>query len=110
VLDWAESCIGHPLLGLGLTPDATAWSLGLDEGRAEIARLRAAYLDCWTHIATRAELVATLAVAECVRPVARALTWHLVAPEAPVAGEDRGAVATLLRRFLAAHQRRRPVS
>jgi hypothetical protein len=56
------------LLGLGF--------VAMEVGEAAVARPRDAYLEVFSDLAPRAELLETLELACRVGKVARALTWH----------------------------------
>jgi hypothetical protein len=74
VLDWGDSCVGHPFGVLLVTLRVLAHRYGLDDrGRA---RLRDAYLEAWTDLADRATLLALADAAQRVQAVGRALSWE----------------------------------
>jgi hypothetical protein len=67
--DWGDSVVAHPfasMLALGWVPDADA----------HLERLRDAYLEPFSDLASHAELVETLELACRVAKIARALTWQ----------------------------------
>lgn len=74
--DWGDSVVAHPfasmLVGLGAVQ---AHVLKVPVGDPKVLRLRDAYLEAFTDIAPRAELVETLELACRVAKIARTLTW-----------------------------------
>jgi Phosphotransferase enzyme family len=98
-VDWGDACVSHPFLTLHVTMRVLAYELGLPEGAPELDRFRDAYLEPWTAFRRRAELGAALPAADLLGALGRALTWQLVAEEAPPAGraEYDEAVADRLR-------------
>jgi hypothetical protein len=77
--DWGDSVVAHPfasmLVGLGM--------LGVREDAPEVRRVRDAYLEAFTDLAPRTELVAELELAVRVSKVARALVWQRALSEQP---------------------------
>jgi hypothetical protein len=65
--DWGDSSVSHPFHTLVVTLRATAYKLGLAAGGHEIVRLRDAYLEPWTSLASRGELVAAAGLARRTR-------------------------------------------
>jgi hypothetical protein len=102
--DWGDSCVAHPFFTLHVTMRVLAHNLGVEEGAPELARYRDAYLEPWTSLRPRAELLRALEPADLLGGVARALAWQLVADGVPpdVRGEYEDAVVDRLRTFLAA--------
>jgi hypothetical protein len=74
--DWGDSVVAHPfasmLIGLGFM----RYHLDVRDDDPAILRLRDAYLEAFSDLAPRAELVTVLELACRVGKVARALTWH----------------------------------
>jgi hypothetical protein len=91
--DWAEACVAHPFFTLTVT-------LGVLEDEPE--RFRDAYLEPWTRIAPRRELLAAFPTAYLLGGVCRALTWRAVIEgmPAPFAAEWADAVPARLRLLL----------
>jgi len=77
--DWGDSVVAHPfasmLVGLGM--------LRVGEDAVEVRRVRDAYLDVFTDLAPRAELIAELELAVRVSKVARALVWQRALSDQP---------------------------
>ena len=75
--DWGDSVVAHPfasmLVALGYV-QGHALKVSVDD--PQILRLRDAYLDEFSDLAPRAELVETLELACQVGKIARALTWN----------------------------------
>jgi Phosphotransferase enzyme family len=69
-VDWGDACVAQPLLSLGV-PLAHVG----DDGAAEA---RDAYLEPWTAIAPRAELVAASHAAVVLAQITGALKWELI--------------------------------
>ncbi|MGN6758049.1 MAG: phosphotransferase [Thermomicrobiales bacterium] len=89
--DWGESCVAHPFFTLVVTLRSVAYRLGLAAADPALARLRDAYLEPWTHNASRADLLAASALAKRLGMICRALTWRQVLAAVPPA--DRAAHA-----------------
>jgi hypothetical protein len=74
--DWGDGVVAHPfasmLMGLGFLN----YYLKIGEDDPRLLRIRDAYLEVFTDLAPRAELVETLELACRVGKVARALTWN----------------------------------
>ena len=77
--DWGDSVVAHPfvtmLTGLGFM---RARVLDAPEDDPRVLRLRDAYLDGFTDLAPRAELVRALELARRLALIAHALTWDRV--------------------------------
>lgn len=71
-----------------VTLRATAYKLGLAAGGHEIVRLRDAYLEPWTSLASRGELVAAAGLARRTGTVQRALHWYLSSRAMPPTVHD----------------------
>jgi hypothetical protein len=91
--DWAEACVAHPFFTLTVT-------LGVLGNEPE--RFRDAYLEPWTRIAPREELLAAFPTAYLLGGVCRALTWRAVIEgmPAPFAAEWADMVPARLRLLL----------
>ena len=73
--DWGDSTVAHPFTTMLVTLRVvTSVTSGPDSG-SEVARVRDAYLEPFTSLAPRAELIAQLELACHVGKVARCLTW-----------------------------------
>jgi hypothetical protein len=102
--DWGDSCVAHPFFTLHVTMRVLAYNLGVEEGAPELDRYRDAYLEPWTSLRTRAELLRALGPADLLGGIARALAWQLVSDGVQPAARDEyeDAVVDRLRTFLAA--------
>ena len=67
LLDWADACVSHPFVSLGVTCRSVA--------PAHTAALRDAYLEPWTADLARPALLEAFARAQWVALVGRALDW-----------------------------------
>jgi aminoglycoside phosphotransferase (APT) family kinase protein len=76
--DWGESAVAHPFFTLTVTLRSVAYSMELDEGGPEIARLREVYLEPWERYAPRDRLRTAFPLARRLGMFNRALTWHHV--------------------------------
>jgi hypothetical protein len=73
--DWGDSSLGHPLASLIITRSSLARQTGAAVHGPEITRVRDAYLEAFTDLATRVDLERELALVEYVSIVARAAAW-----------------------------------
>lgn len=83
VFDWGDACISHPFHTLAVTLRSLAYRLGLAPGGAEVTRLRDAYLEPWTRIATPAHVREATDLARRTGAIQRALAWHRFAQLMP---------------------------
>lgn len=74
--DWSDSSVGHPFFSMLVTLRAAAYRLELAEDGPEMLRLREAYLEPWTRLARREQLMAALKLAYHLAMITRALAWH----------------------------------
>ena len=102
--DWGECGITHPFFSLLFPPRITAYRLNLADDAPALTHLRDAYLEPWTRLAPRPELLAAWKLAYQVGTVNRALTWHRILSSVPesLRGEDVDAVPGWLQEFLEA--------
>ena len=77
LFDWGDASVSHPFHTLVVTLRATAYRLGLDGGARELLWLRDAYLEPWTALLPRDQLVAAADLARRTGTVQRALAWYL---------------------------------
>jgi Phosphotransferase enzyme family len=88
IVDWGDACVGHPFTTMLVTLRFVADTLRLPDwapfGAAvpELDRLRDAYLEPWTSVATRDQLVRLLRLATWTGMIGRALTWRAAARHA----------------------------
>jgi len=96
--DWGDASVAHPfgslLVGIGFA----AHVLELPAGAPELTRLRDAYLEPWSDLATPAALRRSASLAWRVTRVSRALAWRRALHDAalPVGEDFRTAVADWL--------------
>ena len=83
IFDWGDSCVSHPFFTLTVTLRVLGHRLELPETAPELDRFRDAYLEPWTHLAPRAELLAALPGALCLGGICRLLTWRAVVEGMP---------------------------
>jgi hypothetical protein len=74
-IDWGDACVSCPLLTLVVTLNVLAVRLGIEAGARELEPFRDAYLEAWSDLAPRRELVAAMPHVALVGRVNRALTW-----------------------------------
>jgi Ser/Thr protein kinase RdoA (MazF antagonist) len=88
LFDWGDAVVAHPFASALVLRSVVRWLLGAHaETRAE-RRVLDAYLEPFTPLGPRAELLETLEVACEVGKVARSLVWaRAVAPLAPDADD-----------------------
>jgi aminoglycoside phosphotransferase (APT) family kinase protein len=91
-LDWGDSCVSHPLLSLAV-PLVHA-SESFDD--AALNRIRDAYLEPWTAITTRAELVAACDSAFLLAQITGILKWARI--YSGLAVDNRGAYDEVISR------------
>jgi hypothetical protein len=102
ILDWGDSCVSHPFLTMSVVERSIAYTFKLEPAAREIARLRDAYLEPFTTLASARRLRAAYAIALRLGWISRALTWALVVRNVSAAKkrEERGDVPRSLGRFL----------
>jgi Phosphotransferase enzyme family len=108
IIDWGDSCIGHPFGTMLATLNSIAFHAGLlndDRGGITDPRVlgvRDAYLEPFTGLGSRRELLRWVALARSVGCLTRALSWERAVQHAPptVAAEydfpERGWLLELL--------------
>ena len=82
-LDWGDACVAHPFFTLTVTLRVLGYRLELPETAPELDRFRDAYLEPWTRLAPRAELLAALPGALLLGGLCRLLTWRAVVAGMP---------------------------
>jgi hypothetical protein len=104
ILDWGDACVSHPFLSLSVILRSIAYGFKLKGGSRELARVRDAYLEPFTRIATAKQIRAAYPVAERLGWISRALSWALVVENLPPSQKrkERGSVPRSLQRFLEA--------
>jgi hypothetical protein len=96
--DWGDSSVAHPFGSLLVALGFAAYVLGIEAGAPEIRRLRDAYLEVWSDLASPAALRRSVSLACQVTRVSKALAWEraLREPSLPVDDDFRSAVADWL--------------
>ncbi len=102
VFDWGDACVTHPFVALHVGLRSIAHTLNLAADGPEITHLRDAYLEPWTTIAPRTQLLADVQPALILAAACRALSWRLVISELdpPLLDEWADAVAHSVRSML----------
>lgn len=83
IIDWGDASIGHPFGTMLSTLRSIAHHGGCDADDPRVHRVRDAYLEPFTTLATRAELITLVDVARRVGTVTRALSWRAALVESP---------------------------
>ena len=101
--DWGDACVAHPFFSLHVAMRVLAYELGVDAASNELTRFRDAYLEPWTRIASRAEVVRALRPAVVLGGLARAMGWQAFLDTQPPETRDEYAdtVGDRLAEFLA---------
>jgi hypothetical protein len=91
--DWGDSVVAHPFASMLVPLGYMRQHLGASLDHPRVLRIRDAYLDAFSDLGSRAELVETLQLACRVGKIARALTWDraIKAQGYEQAGEFAGA-------------------
>jgi hypothetical protein len=76
VFDWGDASVSHPFGVFLVLRRALASSAGTDEFGPELTRLQDTYLECFTDLAPRSELVIDLRRAEYVAGLGRICSWR----------------------------------
>jgi hypothetical protein len=76
VFDWGDASVGHPFGVFLVLRRALANSAGTDEYGPELTRLQDTYLECFSDLAPRSQLVIDLRRAEYVAGLGRILSWR----------------------------------
>ena len=102
ILDWGDASVTHPFGTLLVTLRSVAMHAGLAEDDGALRALRDAYLEPWTGLASRAELLRAVELATWVGLAVRGLIWRaaLQAADADELAEWRDAVPDALRMLL----------
>jgi len=87
VFDWGDSCTSHPFASLVVGLRGIAYRFELAERDPDLERIRDAYLERWSHFASRGELLRAVELAEAVGRLSRALAWFLAYAEESEADE-----------------------
>ncbi len=91
ILDWGDACITHPFASLVVPLRSLAHRRELAADAPELERLRDAYLEPWTGLAPRGDLLRAVDLARRVGYATRLLSWqHIVPYFDPPVREDYG--------------------
>ena len=74
--DWGDAVVAHPFATLTVTFNSIAHHTGRTLDDQAFVRLRDAYLEAWTDVATRDELIEAAALARDLGCIGRALAWE----------------------------------
>ena len=78
VFDWGDACLTHPFLVLCVTLRAAAHRAGLEADDPQILRIRDAYLEVWSDLASAAALREAAELARVLGQITRTLCWYRV--------------------------------
>lgn len=82
--DWGDSVVAHPFATMLVGLSHLVVRLGVDPQDPAVRRPRDAYLEVFTDLAPRTELIAELELACRIAKIARALTWQrALGPDGP---------------------------
>jgi hypothetical protein len=90
IIDWGDACIGHPFGTMLATLNSIAFHAGLlndDRGGItdpRVLRVRDAYLEPFTGLGSRQELLRWVALARSIGCLTRSLSWERAVQHAPV--------------------------
>lgn len=74
--DWGDAVVAHPFASLNTALGSLTYHMGLDLDGPELARLRDAYTEAWTDVATRAELERAALLALDLGSIGKAAAWE----------------------------------
>ena len=102
ILDWGDACVAHPFASLVVPIRSLAHRRNVEENAPELVRIRDAYLEPWTRLAPRAELLRALEVAWLIGYATRLLSWQHIVPhfDPPVREEYSESVPRWFRMLL----------
>jgi aminoglycoside/choline kinase family phosphotransferase len=98
IIDWGDACVANPLLSLTIALAVVAHRLGVEADASEVVRVRDAYLEPFTPVVARDELVAAVPTALRVGYACGTLKWAEVLAAIPP--ETRGPFAESVPRRL----------
>ncbi|HEV2011646.1 MAG TPA: phosphotransferase [Candidatus Limnocylindria bacterium] len=108
IFDWGDAGVTHPFLSLTVTLEFAATATGLTVDAPAIRRLREAYLEPWTALATRRTLERAADTGLALGTIPGVLTWYRIATEIDgVLAQSPGEMAAMLGRVCAAVERLR---
>jgi hypothetical protein len=104
ILDWGDTVVSHPFYSLTVALRSIAQTFKLKDDALELRRLTDLYLEPFTAVATKKQLLQNYAIAKRLGRICRALTWASVVVNLPPAQrkEERDAVPGWLALFLEA--------
>jgi hypothetical protein len=88
VFDWGDASVGHPFGVLLVTSRVAADRFEVSEGDPLVLRLRDAYLEPWSDLASREVLLAEVRAAVQLAKVGRSLSWQRALVDADASGLD----------------------
>jgi hypothetical protein len=88
VFDWGDASVGHPFGVLLVTSRVAADRFEVPEGDPLVLRLRDAYLEPWSDLASREALLAEVRAAVQLAKVGRSLSWQRALVDADASGLD----------------------
>jgi hypothetical protein len=102
ILDWGDTVVSHPFYSLTVALRSIAHTFKLKDDALELRRLADLYLEPFTAVATKKQLLQNYAIAKRLGRICRALTWASVVVNLPPAQrkEERDAVPGWLALFL----------
>ena len=74
--DWGDAVVAHPFSTLTVTFNSIAYHTGRTWDDPAFVRLRDAYLEAWTDVASRDALVAAVGIARDLGCIGRSLAWE----------------------------------
>jgi hypothetical protein len=91
ILDWGDACIAHPFASLLVPLRSLVHRRVLAADAPELKRLRDAYLEPWSSLAPRADLLRAVDLGRLVGYGTRLLSWQRIVPHFdPPIREDYG--------------------
>lgn len=78
VFDWGDACLTHPFLTLCVTLRAAAYRAKLASDDPMLLRIRDAYLEAWSDLASPGALREAAELARVLGQITRTLCWHRV--------------------------------
>jgi hypothetical protein len=91
ILDWGDACITHPFASLLVPLRSLVYRGVVADGAPALDRLRDAYLEPWTSLAPRTDLLRAVDLASLAARGTRLLSWQRIVPHFdPPIREDYG--------------------
>lgn len=100
--DWGDCSVAHPFVGLRTPQVSVENTFDLDEDAPEMAWLRDAFLEPWTHLAPRSAIGPLFAAGARLAPLVSVLSWRrsILALPADERADYRHVIPSLLRELL----------